>query len=117
LSFEARPSGDVYIKKDAAAVKQAVKTLLLTNRFEKPFQPDFGADLNKLLFELNNESIENDIRERIFLSISAYEPRAIPLQIQATSIPDSNEVQVTLVFQIANTQETVTLIANVSRLR
>ena len=39
LSFAAKPSGDVFKKTDAAAVKQAVKNLLLTNFSEKPFLP------------------------------------------------------------------------------
>ena len=34
LSFAKRPYGDVYKKTDAAAVKQAVKNLLLTNSTE-----------------------------------------------------------------------------------
>ena len=37
LSFAKRPSGDVYKKSDAAAVKQAVKTIVATGRLEKPF--------------------------------------------------------------------------------
>ena len=32
LAFAAKPAGDVFKKTDAAAVKQAVKNLLLTNR-------------------------------------------------------------------------------------
>ena len=74
LSFEARPSGDLYIKKDAAAVKQAIKTLILTNRFERPFQPNLGADLSQLLFELNNTDIAQDIKEQIKAAIQTYEP-------------------------------------------
>ena len=37
LSFTAKPNGELYTKRDAAAVKQAVKNLILTNHFEKPF--------------------------------------------------------------------------------
>ena len=56
LTFAKKPSGEIYKKTDAAAVKQAVKNLLLTNKYEKPFQPSFGGDLNNLLFEL----VDND---------------------------------------------------------
>lgn len=117
LSFEARPSGDLYIKKDAAAVKQAIKTLILTNRFERPFQPNLGADLSQLLFELNNTDIAQDIKEQIKAAIQTYEPRAEVLGIQTTPLVDTNEVQVTIVFNLVNTEEQVTLTVNVSRLR
>jgi len=53
LTFAAKPSGEIFKKTDAAAVKQAVKNLMLTNHFEKPFQPTFGANLRDLLFELS----------------------------------------------------------------
>lgn len=34
LTFTAKPSGEIYKKTDAAAVKQAIKNLLLTNKME-----------------------------------------------------------------------------------
>ena len=51
LTFAARTTGDIFKKTDAAAVKQSVKTILQTNFGEKPFQPNFGADLRSRLFE------------------------------------------------------------------
>ena len=61
LTFKNKPSGEVFKKQEAAAVKQAVKNLLLTNYGEKPFNPDFGADLRSLLFELADAEIEEEI--------------------------------------------------------
>ena len=43
LSFVARPDGDIYRKNDAAAVKQAVKNLIMTGLNEKPFKKSFGG--------------------------------------------------------------------------
>ena len=42
---------DIIPLKDNAAVKNAVRNLLLTNFFERPFQPTVGANLRGLLFE------------------------------------------------------------------
>ena len=44
LTFTARTSGDDFKKNDAAAVKQAVKNLLMTNRSEKPFDNYYGGN-------------------------------------------------------------------------
>ena len=38
LLFNLKTNGDIFKKTEAAAVKQAVKNLLMTNKFEKPFQ-------------------------------------------------------------------------------
>src|SRR6056297_2305228 len=65
LSFEARSSGDIFKKKDAAAVKQAVKNLLLTNPGEKPFDNYFGGGLGDLIFELVDDESDEEIREAI----------------------------------------------------
>ena len=55
LSIAKKPSGDIFKKQDAAAVKQSVKNILLTNRNEKPFTPNFGGDLNS--FPVTIESL------------------------------------------------------------
>ena len=67
LTFFARTStdGDVFKKTDAASVKQALKSLLLTNKFEKPYKPAFGGNLNGLLFELADADTGSEIASRI----------------------------------------------------
>ena len=89
LTFTARPAGDLYKKKNVAAVKQAVKNLLLTGRSEKPFQPNFGGDLGVALFELDTDYQPHDIAQQISSTIARYEPRARVLNIDFTSYPVS----------------------------
>ena len=59
LSFAKKTTGEIFKKTDAAAVKQAVKNVLLTSRLEKPFNPDFGAGLNRFLFDLNSKDYKS----------------------------------------------------------
>ena len=117
LSFTVKENGELYTKKDAAAVKQAVKNLVLTNYFEKPFQPFFGSDVRALLFELADDDIEEDIEEAIANAISAYEPRAVVRTVAATSKPEQNSINVYIEFQVINTTETITINTTLSRLR
>ena len=52
LSFKKHPvTDDLVVTKDAAAIKQAITTLLLTDRGERPFQPNIGSGLRSFLFE------------------------------------------------------------------
>ena len=117
LTFAKKPSGEVYKKTDAAAVKQAVKNLLLTNKYEKPFQPEFGGDLNNLLFELVDNDTVYEIDGAIREAIQKYEPRAIVRQVATNLQPDLNSIGVTVTFQIVNTEEIVTLDTTIMRLR
>jgi phage baseplate assembly protein W len=117
LAFTAKPSGDIYKKTDAAAVKQAVKNLLLTGYYEKPFAPTYGGGLNDFLFSLSTEYDELDIKERIFDVIRNYEPRALCREVNVNVSPDMNNVSVTVIFQIRATSETVTVDVTLTRLR
>ena len=117
LTFAKRPSGDIYKKKDAAAVKQSIKNLLLTDFYEKPFQPFFGANLRAMLFELADEDTEDEVEENIINAINKYEPRAEILTITVNILPDQNDMRVSVYFKIISTQETVTFTTNLSRLR
>jgi len=105
LSFDARitTDGDVFRKTDAAAVKQALKTLLLTNRFEKPYRPEFGGNLSGLLFELANENTGYEIISRIKSTIERYEPRVRVLDLEVSAQPDYNSVNVVIEFRVVNT--------------
>jgi len=117
LTFNKRPSGDIYKKKDAAAVKQSIKNLLLTDFYEKPLQPFFGGNLRAMLFELADEDTEDEVEENIRNAINKYEPRAEILTISVNVLPDQNDMRVSVYFKIISTQETVTFTTNLSRLR
>ena len=117
VTFAAKPSKEISVKKDAAAVKQAVKNLILTNFYEKPFQPFFGGNVTGLLFELADDATSTEVEEQIVSAIQQYEPRAQILDVDVNSQPDRNSLAVTITFKVINTQETVTFTTNLSRLR
>jgi phage baseplate assembly protein W len=117
LTFSKRPSGDIYKKRDAAAVKQSIKNLLLTDYHEKPFQPFFGGNLRAMLFELADDETEDEIRSNIVTAINNYEPRVEIQNIDVNVLPDQNDMRVSIVFKIISTEELVTFTTNLSRLR
>ena len=117
LSFAKKPSGDIYKKVDAAAVKQSVINIVTTNRFEKPFNPSFGADVTGLLFELADGRRNYVVKKQIEDVVFRYEPRADILDISCTTLPDVNTLGVKITFKVVNTEEVVTISTTVSRLR
>ena len=105
LTFAANILGDydIYKKTDAAAVKQSIKTLLLTNRNEKPYRPQFGGNLSGLLFSLADGDTGAEISKRIKTAINRYEPRADILSLKVSSTPDMNAIYVRLEFRVLST--------------
>lgn len=117
IAFLARPSGDIYKKVDAAAVKQSVKNILLTNPGEKPFKPLFGGGLSNLLFELIDIDAEEQLDEAVKNAISNFEPRAKVIDTDFSVSNDNNAISLRIVFQILTTNETVTLETSLARVR
>jgi len=117
LLFERKPSGDIYRKTDADAVKQSVKNIVSTNRYEKPFEIFYGANITGMLFELADAGMGTHVEDQVKSAIQDYEPRARVLRINVFSNPDRNSLQVELLFRVTSTEQEVELKTTVSRLR
>ena len=118
LFFKAKgTSGDIFKKENAAAVKQSIKTLLLTNRLEKPFNNDFGGDVQGRLFGLAVDSTAGEIKDQIMFTISKYEPRAEVLDLIVTVDPDRNSLHVSVEFKVINTGQIVEFSTIIERVR
>jgi phage baseplate assembly protein W len=120
MSLSVRPvTGDIYTKKNAKSVIQAIQNLLLTNRTEKPYSPYYGANLNNFLFELAEIGLEEDITNTIIENIRVFEPRVDyrTVEVDVDMKPDSNSIDLTIKFTIINTSEDVSFTTRLSRLR
>jgi len=114
LDFEPHPvTGDFTKLSDANAVKRSVRNLVLTNRYEHPYQPEVGSGVRGLLFENSSEETYVAIKERVQYVIERYEPRAELISIEvdgeAAELVDRNEVAITIKFFVGSsaTPETV----------
>jgi phage baseplate assembly protein W len=118
LNFTSHP-----IKKDVSrhynekAVINAVKNLVSTNFYEKPFQPDFGAGIRGLLFEPVDSVFGASIERKLTEAINNYEPRVAIESITAIPAPDENGYKVRLVFFIVNSPNPVTINFFLERIR
>jgi len=118
LNFTKNPAtNDVARLTDIEAVKRAVRNLVLTNQFERPFHPEIGTSIRDLLFEtitpLNAVLLEDRIREVIV----NFEPRAELTGIQVFDEIDNNQYRVIINFRVINSSEGVTITEFLQRLR
>jgi phage baseplate assembly protein W len=117
ITFLAKDTGEIFKKTEAAAVKQAVKNLVLTNHFEKPFNAKFGGNIQGLLFELADDETGEQVRETIIAAINEHEPRARVISVDVNSQPDFNSIEATITFRVINSGEIVTFTTILKRLR
>ena len=72
---------DIVPLRDDNAVKNAIKNLIVTNFFERPFRPDLGANLSGLLFEPADALTSIAIEDNITKVIADNEPRVNVLSV------------------------------------
>jgi len=103
LTFNRLPvTNDVSLRYDEQAVITSVRNLLLTNFYERPFQPNLGSNLDKLLFEPVTNLTASLIADEIKRTISNYESRAVVDTISVTPNLDSNSFTARIQFYIGN---------------
>ena len=118
LDFNKNPATkDVAKLKDVEAVKRAVRNLILTNRFERPFHPEIGSDIRSLLFENMTPVVEVLLKDRIKETIDVYEPRADVTDIIVSGDTDRNEYRVQIEFRVLNIPDPIIVTEFLQRLR
>jgi len=118
LSFQAHPvRKDVNKHTGALAVVNAVKNIVLTAHYEKPFQPDVGSNIRKLLFENLDVVTAASIEREIEQTINNYEPRVKILKVSANPDFDNNGFKVELQFSIVNLADPITINLFLERIR
>ena len=91
---------DIVPLKDDNAVRNALKNLVLTNFFERPFQPSLGANLRGSLFEPADAMTKLAMKDNIERVVSAEEPRVRLLDINIVDITEKNAYRITLKYLI-----------------
>lgn len=108
---------DIVPLKGELAVKNAVKNLLLTNFFERPFNSTLGANLRGLLFEpadaITKLALENGIKN----VLNNHEPRIDNVNVLVQTAQNETEYRVNVIFSIKATDSVEEVEINLIRLR
>ena len=118
LAFTAHPvTGALTRKTNRDAVRQSVKSLILTNFYERPFKPDIGCSIRNYLFELWTPVVKQQMENAVKEVIRNYEPRAELLRILIEDNPDLNALTVSVAFRVLNDPTPVVLDVILERVR
>lgn len=118
LNFEIHPiRKDINKFSNEYAIINSVKNLVLTNHFERPFQPNLGSNLRSMLFENIDVIIASQIEREITETISNFEPRVQVSNIRAIPSPDENGYKIELEFYVINISKPLTINFFLERIR
>ena len=119
LFFGRKPvSGDVNILTDIINIKRAVRNLVLTNIYEKPFHPEIGSGVRDMLFENMTPLTSIILSKKVEEVIENFEPRVRLMSVSARPDLDRNIYEMTIEFFIKNAPtELVTVDVFLERLR
>lgn len=110
LNFAIHPlKKDVNKHLDQMAVINAIKNLVLTSHYEKPFNPDYGSNVRKLLFETLDIITASAIEREIQQTIESFEPRVRIISLAVIPDIESNGFTVRMQFSIINQTNPVSI--------
>jgi phage baseplate assembly protein W len=118
LSFKVNPfTKDIYLKTDEDAVKTALRNLIQTRNFERPFHPEIGTQTQSLLFEPFSPAVRVAMKRTIEDAINTYEPRVRLVDLIIAESADTNNLSITIVFTLKNSDRPITITTLLSRVR
>jgi len=84
---------------DQAAVRADLLHLLLTNKGERLYMPDFGSDLKKYIFEPNDSITHSEIKDNLNETIKKYLPNLVIDSIEFKN----NEIEELIIVEVRYT--------------
>ena len=92
------PFNKTYSTKDQ--IKSNLINLLLTNKGERLYNPDFGADLKTVLFEGITEDTSTILKNLINTNVSIWVPEVTITNVGVIKDEDHNTISVTIQYRI-----------------
>ena len=97
-------TNDVNVVTNIIAIKRAVKNLVQTNYYERPFHPELGCGVRGLLFENFTPLTAIYLKRKISEVLNNYEPRIELTDVAVDDDQDGNRLVVDIYFTIIGVQ-------------
>jgi phage baseplate assembly protein W len=93
-------TNDVNVVEDVIAIKRAVRNLVQTNFYERPFHPELGCGVRQLLFENFTPLTAIFLKRKIEEVLTNFEPRIALTNVTVDDDQDGNRLVVDIYFRI-----------------
>lgn len=117
-NFNVHPQNKRLVKyTNEESVKRSIRNLILTDKYDRPFQPEIGCRVRSLLFENISDVVTEEIKKTISETIETYEPRARVLDIIVQPNEQRQSYDVYIYFEVINSVNPVTINITLYRAR
>ena len=118
LNFTIHPvKKDINRHTNEVAVVNSIKNLILTNHYERPFQPDIGSNVRRMLFENMDTITATVLENEIAQTIKNYESRVDISTLNVSPDFENNGFKVYMEFYVANRTTPITINFLLERIR
>ena len=101
MTFERNPlTNDIISIKNETAIARSLRNIVYTIPGEIPFNPQFGTNISRTLFDNMDQISANILEDQINNSITRFEPRVNLLKVIVEPIFDNNEFNVNIIYEI-----------------
>lgn len=107
------PSVFTSVYTTAEQTKYNIINFMLTDRKERPFNPNFGAGIRSRLFEQITQDDLDSLKQTISNQIEAYFPNVQIKTLDIIGNPNDNSISVTLTYLLKNLKTSDSLVLNI----
>lgn len=101
MSFLVNPLNyDLITLKNETAISRSIRNLVFTSPGERFFNENIGSRISRFLFENLDDNTAIAIKDEIEYTIVNYEPRVDLIEVNVAPNYDSNEFNVTVIYNI-----------------
>lgn len=106
-----RYTNDFNLVNDNNSIRQAIKNIILTKKTERPFNRDFGSNIQDTLFSSSTNGLLNNFLESdIYSAIVKNEPRVDGQSMIMNVVNINNTIKIDIKFNLVNSDEIVTIV-------
>ena len=107
MSFKVSPlTFDLIANKNETAIARSIRNLILTAPGERPFNPELGSQVSRLLFDPIDDITTEALKEQIENTINNFEPRVRLRQVVVQSNFDAGEYDISIRYDIVGIEAT-----------
>lgn len=101
LSLQINPANsDLIALRNETAIARSMRNLILTERGERFFDPLYGSNVRKLLFENVTLNTADLLKDEIEYTVKNYEPRVRLIEVRVEPNYDYNEYNITIIYRV-----------------
>lgn len=99
-------NGQIVLSEGEENIEQSIRMILGTKPGERLMRPEFGCDLNRLVFSENNLATATLVAYHVEQALLEWEPRIDVLNVSAETTGEGNQLNIQIDYMVksSNTQ-------------